>query len=145
MLPKTVGQGRYTHDERTYAIIGAAQKVHGVLGCGFLERVYQEALAVELRSRNIPFEREVELRIHYEGVLLNCPYKLDFLCQGEVVVELKALSRLGGIEEAQVLNYLKASGLEVGLLLNFGTKSLEVQRFALSWHQEANTKSASSA
>ena len=112
----------HPRDERTYAIIGAAQKVHRVLGCGFLERVYQEALAIELRRCGIPTAREVELPIDYEGERLACTYRVDFLCYDNVVVELKALSRTSGIEEAQVLNYLKAGGFEVGLLLNFGAK-----------------------
>ncbi len=123
---------RDIRDPRTYAIIGAAMEVHRVLGCGFLEVVYQKALAVELEQRGIPFEPEVEIPVRYKGRLLDAKYKADFVCYGSVIVELKALAHLSNTEEAQVLNYLKATGYEVGLLLNFGTDSLERRRFALS-------------
>ncbi len=119
-------------DPRTYAIIGAAMEVHKQLGCGFLEPVYQEALAIEFLKRRILFRREVTLPIFYKGVHLDTPYRVDFICWEEVAVELKALARLSGTEEAQLINYLKASGLEIGLLLNFGTRSLEYRRFMLS-------------
>jgi GxxExxY protein len=120
------------NDPRTYAIIGAAMEVHRELGCGFLEPVYQEALAVEFGLRQIPYQREVELPVFYKGSRLNTHYRADFLCYGSVVVELKALAKLSGTEEAQMLNYLKATGYEVGLLLNFGTASLEHPRYVLS-------------
>ena len=119
-------------DPRTYASISAAMEVHKQLGCGFLEPVYQEALAVEFLKRRILFRREVTLPIFYKGVHLDTPYRVDFICWEEVAVELKALAKLGGTEEAQLINYLKASGLEIGLLLNFGTRSLEYRRFMLS-------------
>lgn len=119
-------------DPRTYAIIGAAMEVHKQLGCGFLEPVYQEALAVELALQGVPFRREVRLPLHYKGKLLETRYSADFICSEGVVVELKALPRMGGIEEAQLINYLKATGFEVGLLLNFGARSLEHRRFVFS-------------
>jgi GxxExxY protein len=119
-------------DPQTYAIIGAAMEVHRVLGCGFLEPVYQEALAKEFLLRGIPFRREVELPITYKGNLLAVKYKPDFICYDAVIVELKALDRLSGKEKAQVINYLKATGTERGLLLNFGTVRLEYERLILT-------------
>ncbi|MBO0700703.1 MAG: GxxExxY protein [Zavarzinella sp.] len=116
-------------DSRTYAIIGAAMDVHTVLGCGFLEPVYQEAMLIELEARGIPGRPQLELPVNYKGKLLKATYKPDFVCFEEVIVELKALSALGSPEESQVLNYLKASGHRVGLLLNFGTKSLQYKRY----------------
>ena len=107
-------------DPQTYAIIGAALEVHRVLGCGILEAVYQEALAREFLRRGIPFRREAELPIDYKGERLAATYKSDFICYDDVIVELKALDRLGGKEKAQIINYLKASGEGRGLLLNFG-------------------------
>ena len=107
-------------------------EVHRQLGCGFLEPVYQEALAIEFTKRDIPFAKEAKLHLAYKGEPLHASYSADFICFNSVVVELKALSRTGGIEEAQVINYLKATGHEVGLLLNFGTRSLEHRRFVLT-------------
>ena len=119
-------------DPRTRAIIGTAMVVHRQLGCGFLEAVYQEALERELLEQNIPFHREVHIPVFYKGRRLAADYRADFVCFDSVVVELKAIQQLTGIEEAQVINYLKATGNEVGLLLNFGAKSLEFRRFAFS-------------
>jgi GxxExxY protein len=107
-------------DPRTYAIIGAAMEVHRVLGCGFLEPVYQKALAVEFTNRTIPCRRETSFPVFYKDVKLDVPYRPDFICFDNVVVELKALARISGIEESQVINYLKVTGYEIGLLLNFG-------------------------
>ena len=107
-------------------------EVHRQLGCGFLEPVYQAALAREFESRGIPFQREVELEVVYKGKPLGVRYKPDFICFGGVIVELKALDRVGGIEESQIINYLKATGYQTGLLLNFGRKSLEFRRFIFS-------------
>jgi GxxExxY protein len=120
------------NDPRTYAIIGASMEVHRQLGCGFLETVYQEALAIEFSKQNIPFRREVRLPIHYKGQLLATVYCADFICFDSVVIELKALARMSGTEEAQLINYLKATGYEVGLLLNFGARSLQHRRLVLS-------------
>ena len=128
-------------DIRTHAIIGAAIEVHRQLGCVFLEPVYQEALALELTRREVPHQRELELPIFYKGERLGSSYRADFICFGAIVVELKALARLGGNEESQIINYLKASGMEVGLLLNFGSTRLEHRRFVFS----KSVQSASSA
>ena len=107
-------------------------EVHRNLGCGFLEPVYQEALAIEFINRSIPFVREVKLPLAYKGQPLDTRYCADFICFGGVVVELKALVRMSGTEEAQVINYLKATGHEIGLLINFGSRSLERRRFVLT-------------
>jgi GxxExxY protein len=116
-------------DPLTFAIIGAAMDVHSQLGCGFLEPVYQEALALELTMREIPFRPQTELRIVYKGHRLAAFYNADFRCYDSVIVELKALGQIGDLEQAQVLNYLKASGIRTGLLLNFGARSLQHKRF----------------
>ena len=119
-------------DPRTYAIIGAAMEVHRQLGCGFLELVYQEAFAIELQSRAIPYSRELKFPVIYKGRQLACQYRPDFICFGAVIVELKALGQLSRVEESQLINYLKITGHHTGLLLNFGRKSLEQRRFVLS-------------
>lgn len=115
-------------DPQTHAIIGAAMEAHRLLGHGFLERVYQDALAVELLGRNIVFTRETDLPVTYKGQLLSCGYRADFVCYDSVIVETKALNDLSGTEEAQVLNYLRASGFSRGLLINFGQPSLQFKR-----------------
>ena len=104
-------------------------EVHKELGCGFLEGVYQEALDREFSIRDIPFESQPIVRISYKGNPLNKSYQPDFICYSQVLIEIKALSSLSGTEEAQIINYLKATGLKVGLLLNFGGRSLEHKRF----------------
>lgn len=120
-------------DPQTYAIIGAAMEVHKQLGSGFLEAVYQEALAVEFQSRSIVASREVELPVFYKGQRLTCSYRADFVCYESVIVEIKALREITGIEEAQVLNYLKTTGMQRALLINFGRSNLDFKRFALSY------------
>jgi GxxExxY protein len=118
-------------DAQTYAVIGAAMEVHRELGHGFLEGVYQAALAVELTGRSIPFRREAVVSVRYKGGVLECGYRADFICYDEIIVELKAIKGLSRIEQAQLLNYLKATGMRRGLLLNFGGPSLEYKRLVL--------------
>lgn len=126
-------------DEQTYAIIGAAIAVHRELGHGFLEAVYQEAPAIELHSRQIPFQREVHIPVHYDGVELATHYQADFVCFDSVIVELKALQNLSGTEEAQVINYLKASNRQRALLLNFGSRSLQHRRLVFNLRESAKS------
>jgi len=122
------------YSEITGPVIGAAMEVHKILGPGFLESVYEEAFAIELDLQEIPYKRQYAIDIFYKEKLAK-HFVCDFIIEDVVVVELKALSELGDIEKAQILNYLKATKLPVGLLLNFGARSLEYKRFA-------NTKSA---
>lgn len=116
-------------DPRTYAIIAAAMEVHRVLGPGFLEAVYREALCLEFGLRDLPFRKEVDLPVHYKEKLLRTGYRADFVCFSDVLVETKALSQLTGKDESQLINYLKATKHETGLLLNFGSRSLEFKRY----------------
>ena len=123
-------------DSQTYAIIGAAMEVHRVLGCGFLEHVYQLALAHELQCRSIPYSRETGIPIHYKGVLLDAYYRADFVCYGDIIVELKAVSELSAANEAQALHYLKATCYQRALLINFGEEKLVYKRFSNNWNPE---------
>jgi len=119
-------------DPHTYAIIGAGMEVHRELGHGFLEKVYADALEFEFDDRRLPFLRESELKILYKQRKLLSVYRADFLCFDRMVVELKAMKTITDIERAQLLNDLKATGYEIGLILNFGAASLEYQRMVKS-------------
>ena len=119
-------------DQRTYKIIGAALEVHKELGCGFLEAVYQEALEQEFRFQRVPNKAQPIVEIKYKGKVLNKKYQPDFMCYDDIIVEIKAVSALTGTEESQLINYLKATGFKIGLLINFGAKSLEHKRFVFS-------------
>jgi GxxExxY protein len=114
-----------------FAVIGAAFEVHNILGCGFLEAVYQEALEIEFSARGIPFRTQPEIPIKYKEQKLTKKYGADFVVYDAFIVELKAMDRLSGTEMAQVLNYLKATGMKCGLLINFGGKKLEWKRIVL--------------
>ncbi len=116
------------YNELTEAIISAAMKVHRSLGLGFPEIIYQRALEVELKNRGITFKAEQELPVYYEGILVG-KRRLDLLVENKVLVELKAVSELEKKYLNQILNYLEAFNVEIGLLLNFGTESLQIKRF----------------
>lgn len=123
---------RNERDRETYAVIGAAMKVHSELGHGFLEAVYQEALEYEFQQQNIPYEREKKIPVYYRNQLLQTYYKSDFICYNSVIIELKAMKDLSNNEEAQTINYMKASGLHKALLINFGNKSLQYKRLVFN-------------
>ena len=122
-----VAEQEFLYKNLTYAIIGAAMEVHKVLGPGFLESVYEEALAHEFDLRDIPYQRQARLAVRYKEIVAG-EFRADFLVEGKVVVELKAIKALTEADEAQLLNYLKGTGYRVGLLLNFGAPSLEYKR-----------------
>ena len=132
----------FLRDAQTHAVIGAAMEVHRRLGHGFLEPVYQEAMAIELAERGIPFEREHGIPVFYRGSPLVCTYRADFVCFDAVLVELKALTALTPVEHSQVINYLKGSGLVRALLINFGRERLEYKRFVMSSNLRSSASSA---
>ena len=120
------------YKEESYKVVGAAFKVYNALAHGFLEAVYQEALEIEFQRQGIPYEREKELKIKYEGVELKQTYRADFVCFGKIIVELKAVNALDDAHRSQVYNYLHATGYKLGLLLNFGNSDeLEKERIVL--------------
>lgn len=118
-------------DPHTYAIIGAAMEVHRVLGPGFLEGVYQEALGVELALQGVQHARELEFPVCYKGSTLERRFRADIVCHNSIIVEVKAADALCRADEQQLINYLKVTGMARGLLVNFGARSLEVRRFVL--------------
>ena len=132
---------REEKDPQTYAIIGAAMEVHSQVGHGFLEAVYQEALAIEFAERGVSFGREVDVPVYYKGRVLSCSYRADFVCFGQVIVELKAITELTSREESQVMNYLRATGMTRALILNFGRTRLEFKRIVLSKHTSRSSSS----
>ncbi len=117
--------------DESYQIVGCCMEVHKRLGCGFKEAVYQEALEMEFIANALNFEREKRLKIQYKGIFLKKEYSPDFVCYGKIVLELKAFKELTDIHLTQVFNYLKASKLRLGLLVNFGTPTLQFKRFIL--------------
>jgi len=121
----------YKHAELTGKVIGAAMKVHSTLGNGFQEVIYQRALAIEMAKQGLAFQRELEMSIFYDEQEIGTR-RVDFLVEGKVMVELKALSNLEDVHLAQAINYLEAYNLEVGLLLNFGARSLQYRRVVKS-------------
>jgi GxxExxY protein len=119
---------KWLYEDLTQKIINAGIEVHKGLDCGFLEYVYEEAMCYELKARKILFEREKDIDIHYKDLVIQKKYRADLIIENKIIVEIKAIQKLTEIDEAQLLNYLKATKLRVGLLLNFGNKSLEIKR-----------------
>ena len=117
--------------QESYNIIGAAMEVHKELGAGFVEGIYQEALEMEFARQNIPYLREHNLNVFYKGQNLSKHYFSVFVCYNQIIVELKALNDFSKNHHAQVINYLKASEMKLGLLINFGSSSLQYKRFVL--------------
>jgi GxxExxY protein len=115
------------YEEITHKIIGAAMKVHSVLGNGFQEVIYQRALAIEMEKQRLGFKREMEMAIYYDGIDIGTR-RVDFFVEDQIMVELKALIKLEDVHLAQAMNYCQAYNLPIGLLINFGSKSLEFKR-----------------
>ena len=124
-------KGTLIYPEESYKIIGACMEVHKVLGCGFLEPVYQEALEAEFKLQNIPNEREKMLKVCYKNIELNKKYFADFICFDSIILEIKALSSILPVHESQIINYLKATGYKLGIIVNFGESSLKYKRIVL--------------
>ena len=120
------------YKDESYKIVGAALEVYNKMGHGFLEGVYQECLELEFKKRGIPYEREKDIKIFYDGIELKQSYRADFVCYGKIIIELKAVSCLDDAHHAQVYNYLHATGYKLGILLNFGNSDgLEKDRIVL--------------
>lgn len=125
----------YLYSDNTYEIRGAIFEVYKEIGCGFLEAVYQECLEKEFEYQKIPFEPQYELNIAYKGEILKQKYKPDFICYDKIIVEIKAVKELTNEHQAQIINYLKVSDMELGLLVNFGSyPKVEIQRFINTEH-----------
>lgn len=118
------------YKELTDRILKAAYTVHNELGCGFLEKVYQEALAIQMTEMGIPFEREKHLNVFYHGKCLQCDYIADFVVDDKVILELKAVTEMDNVFKAQTINYLKITGYKVGFLMNFGQEEFQFKRLA---------------
>lgn len=128
-----MGDGSGNDDPLTREIIGSAIEVHKALGPGLLESAYESCLARELEIRDVRADRQAEIKLEYKGVQLDCVYRMDLVVEGSVVVEIKAVEKLLPIHEAQVLTYLKLTGLRKALLLNFNTPYLRdgIKRLSL--------------
>ena len=118
------------YEEEVFKIIGAAIEVHKELGPGFLESVYEEAMAIESRSKKIPYKAQVKIPVFYKSEKLNKEFIADYIAFNKIIVEFKCISKLTKLEEAQIINYLRATKLKIGLLINFGSQGkLEWKRF----------------
>jgi len=122
----------FIHKEETYKIIGAAMAVHRYFGCGFSEKVYQDALEIEFKSLNIPYLREVPLYAEYRNIQLKTEFVPDFICYDSIIVELKAVQELEDFHRSQAINYARVANMELALLINFGEPSLKYERYAVS-------------
>lgn len=122
---------QYYREKETYKIIGICMEVHKNLGPGLLEIVYKDALEIEFKENNIPFEREKEYSIEYKGKILPHKFYADFIINEDIVLEVKAIKEFSSEHIAQILNYIKLSRSELGLLINFQTKSLQYKRYIL--------------
>ena len=119
---------RILFKEESYQIIGICMNIHSTLGGGFLEAVYSEVLEMEFKKNNIQFEKEKKLEIYFNGEKLNKTYRADFLCFDEIILEIKSVNFLHENFSSQLLNYLKATNKKLGILINFGEKSLKYKR-----------------
>ena len=135
----------FLYKEEVFRIRGAIFAVYRSMGAGFLEAVYQECLAIELSRRGLEFEPQRSLRLRYEGQLLRQTYVADFVCSERIVLEIKALRAIAPEHRAQIINYLRATGMKLGLLVNFGaTPRVEIERFALSFSASSAPSAVSS-
>jgi GxxExxY protein len=128
----------YIYPEESKRILGIAMQLHRELGCGFKEKVYQDAFEVLLQENDIPYEREKHIKLTYHGVTLEHDFFYDFLIDDKIGVELKAVSEIYGEFEAQIINYLHVSNHKLGLLLNFGTTSLDYKWYPNEWHHRTS-------
>ncbi|MBE6254790.1 MAG: GxxExxY protein [Prevotella sp.] len=122
----------FIHKEETYKIIGAAMAVHRFFGCGFSEKVYQDALEIEFKSLDIPYLREEPLYAEYRNIQLKTEFVPDFICYDSIIVELKAVHELEDFQRSQAINYARVANMEIALLINFGEPSLKYERYAVS-------------
>jgi GxxExxY protein len=127
------------HEELTHKIIGCAMKVHSTLGSGFQEVFYQRALDIEMKKQKLDFSREQEMIVFYDGIEIGTR-RVDFFVEGKIMVELKAVSKLDDLHLAQAMNYLEAYNLPVGLLINFGSRSMEFKRVYNTKHELNKSK-----
>ena len=129
----TLRKEKLLYKEEVYQIVGAAIDVHKELGYGFLESVYEEAISLVSEKRNIPFQTQVKIPVYFKGKKLNKEFIADYIGYEKIIVEFKCIPKLTKVEEAQIINYLKATGFKVGLLINFGSKGkLEWRRYILT-------------
>ena len=126
------------YEKESNMLLGLALKLHRELGCGFKEKVYQDAFEVLLNENRIPYSREHHINLTYHGIQLQHDFFYDFLCFEKIGIEIKALGSLDGFCEAQLINYLHVSNHQLGLLLNFGTTSLEYKWIPNQWHHRTS-------